>query len=90
MNELLWEAREITEEGGKSVWLGTGRDLPGIVLHRDIQSALVFYMSYFPKTDTIQGVIADRYRISVPSQAAAKSIISVILDDLDLPEQLEL
>lgn len=85
-NNRLWEAREITEEGGQPLWLGTAHNLSGLVIHVDLRNAITFFMMQCPETDTINAILADRFRMSIPSRAAAVTIIDVILKDLEVAD----
>lgn len=73
---LLWTAEKINDQ-----WLGSGRDLSGLVRSPDLRAALQFYLSRYPETDEIQAQLGGQYRMCMPGQAAM-SIIDAVLKEL--------
>lgn len=71
----LWECQEIVQDKN-SWWLGTGYDIPGIIYHHDMQSAVKFFLERYPQTDTIDTSWGTTARISslIPGALAELAI----------------
>lgn len=81
MNEQLWESRE-----AGPVWESTGLKESGFVTHIDFKACLQWNLTRYPETDTIQAVLNDQYRLAVPSQSAAITILDAIAAQLGVTE----
>lgn len=76
---VFWMAESIGD-----LWLGTGKDQSRLIRHLDLRAAIQFYLTWYPRTDTIQAVLDGQYRVCVPGQAAM-SIIDAVLKEIDPP-----
>lgn len=82
MGNVVWTARQIAN--GQREWEGTGIGIAGFMIFTDIRSCIQIFLTSNPETDTIQGVLDGSYRIAVPSNAAAITILDAILKELHL------
>ncbi len=86
INQLLLAARKANDDPKDTRWEGTGLDMPGFVTHVDFKSALSFYLVQYSKTDTIQAILNGEYRVAVPRNAAATTILDAIVKELGYDE----
>lgn len=81
LNEQLWESRE-----AGPVWESTGLKESGFVTHVDFKACLQWNLTRYPETDTIQAVLNGLFRLAVPSQSAAITILDAIAKQLGVTE----
>lgn len=86
LNQLLWFARKVSDDPMDTTWEGTGLDIAGIVTHVDFKSAVSYYLMGYSKTDMIQGVLNGQYKIAIPSNAAATTLLDTIVKELGYGE----
>ncbi len=75
----LWTARQISET---QQWESTGIKESGFIIHVDFKAALQWNLVQYTETHTIQGVLDNEYRIAIPHNAAAITILDAIAKEL--------
>jgi hypothetical protein len=80
VGEMLWVARQITPD--QKEWEATGTRIAGFLIYDKFKSCLSNMLIHYPDTDTIQGILDGQYRVAVPSNAAAITILDAIAREL--------